>query len=74
MAKKLFVPEDVKAQLLDELYVTACRDGDTTWRHTHDTKTEAASQDDDGTYVATYKLVKIEKLKVQKSVSVVEAE
>ena len=60
---------DIQAQLVPEIYVTVEDAGDNTWfRNTHDSKEDAVENGDvDGELVATYKLVRIEELRLVRS-------
>ncbi len=61
----------------DEIFVTIEIDGDEAYRNSYDTKTDAAEADETDeapAIVATYKLVKVEYLRVKRKVEVVEDE
>lgn len=59
-------------QLLDTIYVGVERDGDDAYRATWDCPEDVVEAGDkDGEIVATYKLVKIEKLALKRSTKIV---
>lgn len=58
---------------LPEIYASTENDGGTVYRVTHDSVTDAVSSSEDFTFVATYRLVKVEKLKLKRTVEVVKA-
>ena len=72
--KKVVVPEELLGGevLLDEIYVTVEDAGSNEpYRSTHDSQADAVdSGPHTGTYVATYKLVKVEKLALIRTVKV----
>lgn len=61
-------------QLQSEIYVTVEKDGDNAFRCTFDEVGDAVDAGDHaGQIVATYKLVKIEKLRLVRTVSIIKA-
>lgn len=58
--------------LLDEIYITLEGEGDDCYRNTYDDKESAVDNGNhEGTLVATYKLVKVEKLALRRSTRLV---
>ncbi len=80
MSKKIkyptgFNPADKKA-MADVLYATIQEDGDERYLNTHNAREDAADDGEGGevgVYVATYRLVKIECLRLKRTTEVVPA-
>ena len=66
------LPEHHAKQFQDVIFVTAEVEGEDSYRNTYDIAADAVDcGDHDGTYVATYKLVKVEKLALKRSTKLV---